>query len=177
MDIRYYICLWNLRPFLCFFLPSSSLALLALFMNNLCISLFMNDLNMDPSLNLIIKNHTLASFWFHLYPSHWHLWNGTRFNRFFFCFICVCSVSIFTLFCVFCFCVLGVLSISFRLAILFGVLLRKPYESHFSYNWNFLGAWKTMRTTSKSLEKRYLGLIIVRRLVLWMFWLELLLCL
>ena len=63
MDIKYYVCLWNLRPFLCsLFLSGSSLALLALFMNNLCISLFMNDLNMDPSLNLIIKNHIFASF-------------------------------------------------------------------------------------------------------------------
>ena len=29
----------------------------------------MNNLNMDPSLNLIIKDHVLTSFLFHLYPA------------------------------------------------------------------------------------------------------------
>ena len=47
--------------FLCIFVDSS-LVILAPFVNNLCISLFMNNLNIDPSLNLIIKDHVLTSF-------------------------------------------------------------------------------------------------------------------
>ena len=47
--------------FLCIFVDSS-LVILTPFVNNLCISLFMNNLNMDPSLNLIIKDHVLPSF-------------------------------------------------------------------------------------------------------------------
>lgn len=75
------------------------------------------------------------------------------------------------------YCVWGVKYLIWGLAILVGVLQRKPHESHFSYDWKFLGAWKTMQITSESLEKRDLGLIIMRRLVLWMFWSEPLLCL
>ena len=50
MDIRYHVCLWNLWPFLCifFFLPDSSLALLALIMNNLSIPLFYEWLEYGP---------------------------------------------------------------------------------------------------------------------------------
>ena len=124
---------------------------LALFMNNLCISLFMNNLNRDPSLNLIIKDHALASFWFHLYPTHCHLWNRARFNFFFF-FVCTCSVSIFTLFSIFVLACLGVLSISFGMTFLFGVLLREPHESHFAYSWKFQDACKTMWTTIMEID-------------------------
>ena len=68
------------------FMYDSSMVFLALFMNNLCISLFTNNLNRDPSLNLIIKDHALDSFLFHLYPTHCHLWNRARFNLFYFYF-------------------------------------------------------------------------------------------
>lgn len=53
---------------------------------------------MNPSLNLIIKNHTLASFWFHLYPTHWQFWNWTRFNRFFF-HLCMLCFHFYSLLC------------------------------------------------------------------------------
>ena len=132
------------------FMSDSSLVFLALFMNNLCISLFTNNLNRDPSVNLIIKDHVLTSFWFHLYLAHWHLWNRDRFNLFFF--ICTCSVSIFTLFSIFVLAFLGVLSISFGITILFGVLLREPHASHFAYSWKFQDACKTMWTTTMEID-------------------------
>ena len=75
VDIRYCACLWNLRPFFIFyfmyFMSGSTLAYLDLFMDNLCISLFMNNLNMDSSLNLIIKDHAPTFFWFHPSLAHW----------------------------------------------------------------------------------------------------------
>ena len=107
------------------FFVDSNMVVLLLFINNLCISLFWNDLNMDPSLNLIFKDHGLVFFWFHLYPAHRHLWNGARFN----CVIsvCACSVSIFTFSSVFG--IFGVSSVTFGLAILVGCF----WESHMSH--------------------------------------------
>ena len=44
----------------------------------------------------------------------------------------------------FCFGMLGVLSTSFGMTILFGVLMRESYASHFAYNWKFQDACKIM---------------------------------
>ena len=62
MDIRYCACSIESETVFIHFMSGSALAPLALFRNNLCISLFMNNLNMDPSLNLIIKDHASAFF-------------------------------------------------------------------------------------------------------------------
>ena len=106
--------------FSCIFVDSS-LAPLASFVNNLCIPLFMNNLNMDSSLNVIFEDHVLAFFWFHLYLDHWHLWNGARFNRVIS--ICIHFVSIFTFSSIFG--IFGVLGITFELVVLIGMLLRE----------------------------------------------------
>ncbi|RVX17173.1 KH domain-containing protein HEN4 [Vitis vinifera] len=45
------------------FLVGFSLAHLALFVNNLCTPFFMNNMNMDPSLNLIFKDHVGRLDW------------------------------------------------------------------------------------------------------------------
>ena len=185
VDIKYYVCLWNLRPFLCsLFLSGSSLALLALFMNNLCISLFMNDLNMDPSLNLIIKNHIFASFWFHLYPTHWHLWNGARFNCFFFFGLCIHYFYFYSLLCFLFLRAWGVEYLIWACHLVWGASEKASWEPLFILL-EFSGCLKNYADhIRKSREKRLrfnhcenVGLIILRMLVLWRFWIEPLLCL
>ena len=57
-----------------------------------------------PSLNLIIKDHALTLFWFHLYPTHWSLCNAARFHSIIF----VCACSIFLHFLIYFWCIWSV---------------------------------------------------------------------
>lgn len=85
----------------------------------LCIYLFWNALSIDPLLLLIFGDHAHVSFWFHLYPSHWHLWNGVRLNSLPFFIHALFSPHIF------CLVFFGILSITFGLVIWVEVLLGK----------------------------------------------------
>ena len=58
--------------------------------------------------------------------------------------VCTFSISIFTFFSVSVLECLGVLITSFGMTILFGVLMRESYASHFAYNWKFQDACKIM---------------------------------
>ena len=109
----------------------------------------MNNLNMDPSLNLIFKYHGLVLFWFHLYSVHRHLWNGARFN----CVILVCACSVFFTFSF----VFGIFwSIGYHVwgwPSWLGVFPREHHESHFSYYWKFSRCLRAIWATLKCLKK------------------------
>ena len=90
-------------------------------MNNLCTPLFMNNMNMDPSLNLIFKYHVLASLFYSTYIQPVDFYEMELCSIVLFLFVYALfsfsSSSISSIF--------GVLGIMFRLVIWIVVLLRE----------------------------------------------------
>ena len=102
---------------------------------------YMNDLNMYSSLNLIIKNHTLASFGFHL---HWPMdvtWNEALYVHDLLDFPWAISSVLALLLSSFVHSHVsgksGVWGSHLGWPSCLGVILRKFHEGHFSYGWEF----------------------------------------